>query len=81
MQPQHSTRQLGKRRAQQRAQSAFTRAGLGWRPPAATLTAIQAPAPHPPPAAADVTKDKLDRPYKVWKHVVGSDPSEVRAGA
>ncbi|PRW44843.1 prolyl endopeptidase-like isoform A [Chlorella sorokiniana] len=23
-----------------------------------------------------VTKDKLDRPYKVWRHVIGTDPSQ-----
>lgn len=23
-----------------------------------------------------VTKDSLDRPYKVWRHVIGSDPKD-----
>ena len=27
-----------------------------------------------------VTKDKLDRPYKVWRHAIGTDPSQVCEG-
>lgn len=27
-----------------------------------------------------VTKDKLDRPEKVWRHVVGTEPEQARGG-